>query len=451
MSRLNSLRGLLVGAVLGGGAVALLLGGRGSERPMDDMTQGEREVNPASGEAAGNRRILYWRAPMDPNYTSDRPGKSPMGMDLVPVYEDEASADGAVRVSRSFLQNFAVRTAEVTRGSIPVSIRTVGVLAHNEERLVSVNTKFDGWIEQARVNNVGELVQAGDVLFEIYSPGLVTTQREYLAAIDYIGQLERNRAYPEAIERARSLLGAARERLRYWDMTEAQIEALEGSTEVARTVQFFSPASGFIVEKTGDSLEGMRLNPGMTVLKIADHSTLWAQAEFYEEDLRHVREGQPVSIEVDAFPGRRWNGRILFFRSAVDQRTRTLTAFAEVANPDLELRPMMYVNVSIEVDGPSGAVITPAESVLHSGERAIVIVALGEGVFEPREVTLGMASEGMQEVTTGLSPGEQVVISSQFLIDSESNLKAAISQLLRGSEAEASAEAPGMNRQMNHN
>ncbi len=451
MSRLNSLRGLLVGAVLGGGAVALLLGGRGSERPMDDMTQGEREVNPASGEAAGNRRILYWRAPMDPNYTSDRPGKSPMGMDLVPVYEDEASADGAVRVSQSFLQNFAVRTAEVTRGSIPVSIRTVGVLAHNEERLVSVNTKFDGWIEQARVNNVGELVQAGDVLFEIYSPGLVTTQREYLAAIDYIGQLERNRAYPEAIERARSLLGAARERLRYWDMTEAQIEALEGSTEVARTVQFFSPASGFIVEKTGDSLEGMRLNPGMTVLKIADHSTLWAQAEFYEEDLRHVREGQPVSIEVDAFPGRRWNGRILFFRSAVDQRTRTLTAFAEVANPDLELRPMMYVNVSIEVDGPTGAVITPAESVLHSGERAIVIVALGEGVFEPREVTLGMASEGMQEVTTGLSPGEQVVISSQFLIDSESNLKAAISQLLRGSEAEASAGAPAMNRQMNHN
>ena len=451
MSRWNSLQGLLVGTVLGGGVVALLLRSPAGEHSMDDMTQGEREVNPASGEVAGERRILYWRAPMDPNYTSDRPGKSPMGMDLVPVYEDGASADGAVRVSRSFLQNFAVRTAEVTRGSIPVSIRTVGVLAHNEERLVSVNTKFDGWIEQARVNNVGELVQAGDVLFDIYSPGLVTTQREYLAAIDYIGQLERNRAYPEAIERARSLLGAARERLRYWDMTEAQIEALEGSTEVARTVQFFSPASGFIVEKTGDSLEGMRLNPGMTVLKIADHSTLWAQAEFYEEDLRHVREGQPVSIEVDAFPGRRWNGRILFFRSAVNQRTRTLTAFAEVANPDLELRPMMYVNVSIEVDGPSGAVITPAESVLHSGERAIVIVALGEGVFEPREVTLGMASEGMQEVTTGLSPGEQVVISSQFLIDSESNLKAAISQLLRGSEAEASAEAPGMNRQMNHN
>ncbi|MDE0450211.1 MAG: efflux RND transporter periplasmic adaptor subunit [Gammaproteobacteria bacterium] len=403
--------------------------------PICGMKLVRKETEPR----ADSRKVLYWRAPMDPNYRSDAPGKSPMGMDLVPVYEDQAGAEGGVRVSPSFLQNFAVRTTVVTRGTLPVSIRTVGVLAHNEEKVVSVNTKFDGWIEKARVNNVGETVEKGDPLFDIYSPQLVTTQREYLAAMDYLARLEQSGAYPEAVDRARSLLDAARERLRYWDITEAQIDALEASGTATRTVTFFSPASGFVVDKMGDSLEGMKLSPGMTVLKIADHSTLWAQAEFYEEDLRHVREGSRATIEVDAFPGRRWEGRILFFRSAVNEATRSLTAFVEVANPDLSLRPKMYVDVSVWAEGATDAVIVPAEAVLHSGERSVVIVASGGGLFQPREIELGMTAEGMQEVTDGLAPGEEIVVSSQFLIDSESNLKAAISQLLRG-DADAEEE-----------
>ena len=428
---------LFAGVALGLGASALALwnplGWAWLPGAAHERTAG------ATGRDAESRGVLYWRAPMDPNYRSDRPGKSPMGMDLVPVYEDETGADGGVRVSQSFLQNFAVRTTEVTRGTLPISIRTVGVLAHNEEKVVSVNTKFDGWIEKARVNNVGETVEGGEPLFDIYSPQLVTTQREYLAAMDYLARLTRSGAYPDAINRARSLLDAARERLRYWDITEAQIDDLEASGAAARTVTFFSPASGFVVDKMGDSLEGMKLSPGMTVLKIADHSTLWAQAEFYEEDLRHVREGSRATIEVDAFPGRRWAGRILFFDSAVNQTTRSLTAFIEVANPDLSLRPMMYVDVSVRDEGATDAVIVPAQAVLHSGERAVVIVAIGGGVFRPREVRLGLAAEGSQEVREGLSPGEQIVVSSQFLIDSESNLKAAVSQLLRGDEQEKPA------------
>ena len=400
--------------------------------PICGMKLVRKETEPSAGE----RKVLYWRAPMDPNYRSDKPGKSPMGMDLVPVYEDEADADGGVRVSQSFLQNFAVRTAVVTRGTLPISIRTVGVLAHNEEKVVSVNTKFDGWIEKAGVNNVGETVEEGDPLFDIYSPQLVTTQREYLAAMDYLARLEQSGAYPDAVDRARSLLDSAGERLRYWDITEAQIDALEASGAAKRTVTFFSPASGFVVDKMGDSLEGMKLSPGMTVLKIADHSTLWAQAEFYEEDLRHVREGSRATIEADAFPGRSWAGRILFFRSAVNEATRSLTAFVEVANLDLSLRPKMYVDVSVWAEGATDAVIVPAEAVLHSGERSVVIVASGGGVFQPREVKLGLTAQGMQEVTDGLAPGEEIVVSSQFLIDSESNLKAAISQLLRGDEDE---------------
>ena len=436
---------VVIGVAIGAGGTLLL-----ARNPADDSSAapaahetGTHETMTMPGEAEVDREILYWRAPMDPNYTSDRPGKSPMGMDLVPVYADEAAApdDGGIRVSRAFLQNFAVRTAMAHRGTLPVSIRTVGILAHNEERVVSVQTKYEGWIERASVNNVGETVERGDVLFEIYSPQLVTTQREFLGAMEYAGRLREGGAYPEAVERAQSLLEAARERLLYWDLTEEQIDALAESGEVTRTVTVFAPATGFIVDKMGDSMEGMKLGPGMTVLKIADHSTLWAETEFYEDDLRHVREGQAVAIEADAFPGREWRGRILFFRPAVNPRTRTLTAFVEVANPDLLLRPKMYVNVAVRTSGAADVVTAPAEAVLHSGTRAVVIVAKGDGVFEPREVAVGTESEGMVEIASGLAEGETVVVSSQFLIDSDANMRAAISQLLGGAENAAPAHS----------
>ncbi len=388
-------------------------------------------VQGSAPQAAGSeRKVLYWRAPMDPNYTSDQPGKSPMGMDLVPVYEDEAASEGGVRVSPSFLQNFAVRTTEVRQGALPHEIRAVGVLSHNEEKVVSINTKFEGWIEKARVNNIGEQVAKGDVLFEIYSPELVTTQREFLAAIQYAEQLASGEAYPSAVERAKSLTEAARERLRSWDVGEQQIAALEQSKQVHRTVEFVSPASGVVVAKMGDSLEGMRVSPGMTVLKVVDHSTLWAEAEFYESDIRYLRQGQRVSVEADAFPGRRWNGRIVLLRPALNAETRTLTALIEVNNSDMRLRPQMFANVVLRAGGAASAVLVPAQAVLHSGERSVVIVAKGGGLFEPREVSLGLSGGELQQVTRGLAPGEMVVTSSQFLIDSESNLRAAIAQLL---------------------
>jgi len=430
MSRARMFIGLLIGTALGVAAAGFL--DLGSWLPIESTTRsGERPEQDASGE----RRILYWRAPMDPNYRSDQPGKSPMGMDLIPVYAngaEEGPSGSAVRVSQQFLQNFSVRTTAVERRDLRRSIRTVGILAHNDEKVVSVNTKFEGWIERAAVNNVGESVQQGDVLFEIYSPELVTTQQEYLAAMDYLKRLREGGAHADAVGRAESLLEATRERLRHWDVTEAQIAALAAAGQASRTLPFLAPTSGFVVAKMGDSLDGMKLSPGMTVLKIADHSALWVEVQLYEEDVRHVHEGSPVSIEVEAFPERRWNGRIRFFRSAVSAQTRTLTAFVEIANPDLALRPMMYVNVAIEAEGVRDAIVAPAESVLRSGTRSVVIVDRGAGVFEPREVALGLAADGLQEITAGLAAGERVLVSSQFLIDSESNLQAATAQLLRG-------------------
>lgn len=395
-------------------------------------TPSEAEREPHTGEPGPGkteRKVLHWRAPMNPNYISDKPGKSPMGMDLVPVYADQQASPSGIRVNPNFLQNFAVRTAVAKRGTIPIEIRTVGTLSHNEASIVSVNTKFEGWIEKAYVHNIGEHITQGDVLLDVYSPELVAAQREYLAALDYVERLDGS-AYPEAVERARSLLEAAGQRLRYWDVADDRIRRLEETRQAGRTVPVLAPASGFVVAKMGDSLEGMRLTPGMTVLKLAGHEKLWAEVELYEHDLPHVREGMSARVEVPAFPGRAWRGRVALFDSAVDPRTRTLKAFVEIDNKDGKLRPMMYADVLIRPPAVRGAVTVPQEAVLHSGERAVVVVQKARGVFEPREVTLGPEGGGSQEIRRGLKAGEVVVTSSQFLIDSESNLKAAISQLL---------------------
>jgi multidrug efflux pump subunit AcrA (membrane-fusion protein) len=191
------------------------------------------------------------------------------------------AAGPTVRVNPSFLQNFAVRTTTAERGPIPLDLRTVGVLRYDQKRIVSINTKFEGWIESASVNYVGEEVERGDLLFEIYSPQLVTTQKEYLAALDYLDRLS-DGGRPDAVERARDLLDATRERLRWWDITDEQITALDESRRVTRTLKIYSPVSGVLVEKMGDSLEGMKLTPGMTVFKLADMSTIWADVEVYE-------------------------------------------------------------------------------------------------------------------------------------------------------------------------
>ena len=428
--KLRALGLLALVAVLAVGAAALLI-----ETWPWSAAEPATASRPAGAVAATSEAALY-TCGMHPDIVRHGPGTCPIcGMRL--VRKADASDDaGGVRVSQRFLQNFAVRTAPVERRDLPITIRTVGVLAHNEERLFSVNTKFAGWIESARVHNVGESVIRDDPLFEIYSPQLVTTQREFLAAMDYVARLERDAAYPEAVDRAKSLLEAARERLTFWDMSPAQIDALAASASVARTVTFHSPSSGIVVDKMGDSLDGMRLEPGMTVLKIADHTVLWAEAEFYEEDLRHVRVGSAATVTAAAFPDRRWDGSVLFFRSAVNAETRTLTAFIEVANGDLALKPRMYVDVLVHADDVRDAVVVPAQSVLHSGERAVAIVARADGAFDAREVALGARSGELQQVTAGLQEGERVVVSSQFLIDSESNLRAAVGQLLRGDDDE---------------
>ncbi|MBI4905725.1 MAG: efflux RND transporter periplasmic adaptor subunit [Acidobacteria bacterium] len=399
--------------------------------------------SPASqaGQAKGERKIKYWRAPMDPNYISDKPGKSPMGMDLIPVYEDEQSVESGIRVDPGFLQNFSVRTVRAEKGSIPVETRTVGTLTYNEKNIASVNTKFEGWIEKVNVNYVGEPVSKGQVLFEIYSPQLVTTQQEYLASLQYLEKLKAG-GNPEAIDRAAALVQASWERLRYWDITEGQIDALKQSGKLTRTLKILSPASGVVVAKMDNALEGMKLSPGMNVYKIADLSTVWAQIEVYEYQVQYLRLGQSARITIDAFPGRTWSGKVIYLGPSLNQQTRTLKAYVEIANPDSKLRPEMYANIELSTPAVAGAVKVPSEAILHTGDRSVVIVAKSKGVFEPREVQLGAIGGGYQEVRQGLRAGETVVTSSQFLIDSESNLKEAISKMLGERKGEGEQKQP---------
>jgi membrane fusion protein, copper/silver efflux system len=409
-------------------------------RPGSAAVPTQNQPAAASASAPKQRKVKYWHDPMLPNFISDKPGKSPMGMDLIPVYEDGQSQETGVRVDPSFLQNFAVRTVKAETGSIPVDIRTVGVLNYNDKNLSSINTKFDGWIERAQVNYIGEPVHKGQVLFEIYSPQLVTTQQEYLSALEYVQKLQA-RAEPDAVVRARSLLDATRERLRYWDITEAQIDELRRAGSITRTLKVVSPVSGVVVSKMSDSLEGVKVAAGMNVYKIADLSTIWASVEVYEDQLRYVQPGRLADITVDAFPNRHWSGKVIYLDPTVNQQTRTLNAYVQIANQDERLRPQMYANVAMRIPVVSGVVKVPEEAVLHSGERSVVIVEKAKGLFEPRAVELGALGDGYREIRKGVRAGEMVVTSSQFLIDSESNLKAAIQTML-AERAAVAAQKP---------
>lgn len=401
-----------------------------------------RIISRAGGVDSESETAGLYTCGMHPQVALEGPGQCPIcGMNLVPIAPPEAPDEvehGGVRVSKSFLQNFAVRTTVVERADLPARIRTIGYLDQDEAKLVSVSTKFGGWIENPRVSTVGERVSRGEALFEIYSPGLVTAQEEFLASIEYLGRLKAADAYPEAVRRAESLVGAATQRLRSWDLTDQQIDDLRSAGKVSRTLEAYSPASGYVVEKMADSLEGAKTMPGMTILKIADHSTLWAKVEFYEHYLRDLRAGMRAEISIDAFPGRRWYGRLLFFEPAMNPQTQTLAGYVEVENLDGTLRPKMYATVEFRLPGANGALVVPAQSVLRSGgDRNVVIVDAGNGVFVPREVKLGIESDGRIQIAEGLAEGERVVTSSQFLLDSESNLQAAVDRLAGSSDRES--------------
>jgi Cu(I)/Ag(I) efflux system membrane fusion protein len=405
------------------------------------------EASAANG--SGEREVLFYRSPMDPNVTSPVPRKDEMGMDFVPVYADEAQSaakQGAVvTIDPAVEQNMNVTAERVSRRDVTRQIRTVGYLDYDQERMVSITTKYPGFIEKAYVNYVGEPVKKGQPLFEVYAPELVQTEQELLAAARYAKRM--SDTDQETRARAESLLAAARERLRYWDITEQQIEEIERTGKVVRTLKVFSPSDGVIMKRM-PGLEGMATRPGMELLHIADLSNLWLTVEVYEDQLPWVDVGGVASVSLTYFPGEELRAKVRYIEPEVSEKTRSVRLTLDVPNPGRRLRVGMYATVVFEPVAARNALTVPSNAILRTGERNVAIVALGNGRFAPREVRLGPEGDGFIQVLDGLTDGDKVVTSAQFLIDSESNLREAIQKMIAAKTARATNPMNGGSQAM---
>lgn len=406
----------------------------------DAVAADGRELKTGMIDPKNGKKIKYWVAPMDPTYIRDEPGKSPMGMDLVPKYEEEGEpeATSTIRVDPVTVQNMGVRLAPVRKKQLTKTIRAFGKLIYDERRLYAVNTKFDGWIEKLHVSYMGQQVAKGQPLFDIYSPDLVTAQEEYLLALRQADRLGKS-TYGDIRENGQRLLTAAETRLRYWGVTDRQINRLKmnGTTEKAVTV--YSPATGVVMAK--NAYEGHFVKAGQHQFEIADLSRIWVDAEVYEYELPWIHEGMQAVMDLSYIPGKQFQGKVLFVYPYLSDTTRTARLRLEFANPDGTLKPEMYANVHLQSTMAEPGLVIPQEAVIDSGVRKMAFVAKGEGRFEPREVKLGIeADAGDYQVLEGLTEGEQIVVSAQFMFDSESRLREAIQKMIEVKTAPARSQ-----------
>jgi membrane fusion protein, copper/silver efflux system len=396
----------------------------------------------------GQRKIKYWWDPMlGPSSISDKPGKSAMGMDLVPVYEDELAGGATVTIDPVVVQNMGVRVAEVKQGSIQRVIRAVGYLNEAQPGIRDVNLRVSGWIEKLYAATEGQHVVEGEALFDLYSPELQVALEELIGARRGLEAL--GAAADELSRRnAEVLLESARRKLQQWQLTEAQIEELSRLDTAPRVVTFLAPITGHLVEK--HVVEGAAVRAGDRVLRIVDHTTLWLDAQVFEQDLPFIRLGQDITATIQGLPGKGCDGEVIFIHPHVDPATRTATVRMALPNADLELRPGMFATAQIAADLQGQTPLTPREAVIDTGSRQIVFVAAGQGRFEPRHVTLGASgADGMVQVLKGLAPGDLVVTSGQFLLDAESRMNEAIQRHLDQnllSQRPEPAQVPDLNQ-----
>ena len=381
----------------------------------------------ANSKSSASGRILYYRNPMGLPDTSPVPKKDPMGMDYVPVYEGGESGApvpaGMVKISLDKVQLLGVRTAPVERRELRRTVDAVGTIQANERLLYKVAPRFEGWIEKLYVNTTGQAVVHGQPLMDVYSPDLVSAQEEYLIARRGVKDLKE--AVPEAQAMMQRLADAALRRLRNWEISEQELRVLQDEGKPRRLLTYRSEANGIVLQKSG--VQGMRFMPGEVLFEIADLSSVWMLADIFEQDLGLVRIGQAVKLQIVAYPDKAFSGRIAFIYPTMELDTRTARVRIELPNPGGLLKPAMYGNVELAAGQIGGKKLAiPDSVVLDSGARQAVLVRRGEGLFEPRTVKLGMRAEGYIEVRDGLQAGEEVVVRANFLIDAESNLKAAL-------------------------
>ena len=411
-------------------AVAVIAAYGGYRTGQHGDTSNAATPNQASvaGEGKSERKVLYYRNPMGLPDTSPTPKKDSMGMDYIAVYEgDEPDGEGAVKVSPARLQTLGVKTAKAEMQVLDGGVRAVGRIEVDERQTYDIAPRFEGWIERLLVNASGDPVKRGQPLFSVYSPELVSAQKEL--AIAQALKLDTPGADPSAREAAQRLADAARERLANWQVGVKD-------NQVGSRITFASPVAGIVLEKK--AVEGMRFAPGTTIYRIADLSTVWVIADVYEQDLKRVKVGESAMVDIDAFPGRHFAAKVSYLYPTLNTATRTTPVRLELPNKDGLLRPGMFAHVELATAGNTTRLTVPKSAVIDTGERQIVLRVAGEGKFQPQPVKIGMRGKDAVEILEGLEAGSEVVVAANFLIDAESNLKAALSTF---SEPKAAAAA----------
>ena len=368
---------------------------------------------PASAADDGDKEILFWVAPMDANYKRDKPGKSPMGMDLVPVYVDNEGGDGSsVTISPEVVQNLGVRTAVAERSRLWRGIDTVGYVDYDESKVSHIHLRTEGWIENLAVQSEGERVKKGQRLFNLYSPELVNAQEEFVQALN-VGN--------------KGLIRASRSRLNALGIPASQVKRLEKDRKPSQTVPIYATQDGVVASLS--VRDGMYIKPATRVMSLADLSSVWLLAEVFERQANWVNVGLPAEVKLAFLPGRTWEGKVEYIYPSLDPVTRTLKARLRFPNLDEALKPNMYANVKIYGRPKNDIIVIPIEALIRTGREERVIISSGEGRFESRMVRAGIESGEWVEIIEGVEPGEKLVVSGQFLIDSEASLKASMMRM----------------------
>ena len=364
-------------------------------------------------QASAAREVLYWVAPMDPGFRRDEPGKSPMGMDLVPVYADEVdSQPGVVKIDPTLASNLGVRTSVAERGPLSRRVETVGYVGYDEDTLQHVHTRVDGWIERLATTATGDPVEKGQLLFELYSPTLVNAQQEYLATLSSNNSVLRS---------------ASRDRLLALGVTAGEIEELDRTRKAKQRVRVYAEASG-VISHLGVR-EGIFVTPATDIMSIAELDTVWILAEVFERQATWVEPGQQATVELDYLPGEVLRGVVDYVYPELDPVTRTLKVRLRFDNESVMLRPNMFARVVIFGKPIDNIVHVPREAVIRGGSGNRVVLALGDGRYRSQPVRVGIESGGRIAIRRGLSAGDRIVTSAQFLIDSESNLESALNRM----------------------
>ncbi|HEC07591.1 MAG TPA: efflux RND transporter periplasmic adaptor subunit [Thiolapillus brandeum] len=367
--------------------------------------------------AEDEKEILYWVAPMDPNYRRDEPGKSPMGMELIPVYAGAEDEGSDVTISPAVVQNLGVRTEAAQMGTLSRLIDTVGYIDYDESKVSHIHLRVSGWIEKLSVKSAGEQVRKNQRLFNLYSPDLVNVQEEFIRALN---------------SGNKGLIEASRDRLSALGISRGEIVQLEKRRKVKQTVAIYAPQDGVVSELP--VREGMYVKPAMNVMTLADLSSVWLIAEIFERQANWVRTGDKAIVTLPFLPGKTWQGKVEYIYPSLDKKTRTLMARLRFDNPGEALKPNMYARVKLYASPRDNVVSIPLEALIRTGDRERVIVQVGDGQFDAREVRTGIESGDRIEIIEGLKADEKVVISGQFLLDSEASLKASFTRMGEGDE-----------------